>query len=205
MSSSAIHGVIGNGKDHGQTVRLNGLMNGSTYERNWVTTLGIMASLLWNVRLLYRHSSVVVSFSSVSCCTYCSHAFLIYLDSDFLQTWDLIERATIFDSSWMMSSHWLRMPPQPLLYPWTFGDIVCAYFVFCITIISFNDFLLFSQSTLPSAHRHLPLSSCPDLMNVLSVALITCPTGIWILWSAKEENWITQVHPMRMQGSTSAV
>ncbi|KAF8802683.1 cysteine proteinase [Phlegmacium glaucopus] len=43
--------------------------------------------------------------------------------SDFLDTFELIERTTIFDSSWVMSSHWLRVPPPYPNHPWTFGDL----------------------------------------------------------------------------------
>ncbi|KAF8812606.1 cysteine proteinase [Phlegmacium glaucopus] len=43
--------------------------------------------------------------------------------SDFLNTFELIARTTIFDSSWVMSSHWLWVPPQGPNPPWTFGDL----------------------------------------------------------------------------------
>lgn len=52
---------------------------------------------------------------------------LFLLDSDFLDTFELIERTTIFDSSWVMSSHWLRVPPQRPNCPWSFGDLSCDY------------------------------------------------------------------------------
>lgn len=52
--------------------------------------------------------------------TYCRFA-----DSDFLETWETIERTTIFDASWVMSSHWLCVPPKPLVHAWSYGEAVC--------------------------------------------------------------------------------
>jgi len=43
--------------------------------------------------------------------------------SDFLDTFELIERTTLFDSSWVTSSHWLRLPLQRPNHLWTFGDL----------------------------------------------------------------------------------
>lgn len=44
--------------------------------------------------------------------------------SDFLETWETIEQTTIFDSSWVMSSHWLSFPPKPLAHAWSYGEAV---------------------------------------------------------------------------------
>jgi len=52
--------------------------------------------------------------------TYCR-----FVDSDFLETWKTIERTTIFDSTWVMSSHWLCVPPKPLVHAWSHGEVVC--------------------------------------------------------------------------------
>lgn len=49
-------------------------------------------------------------------------------DADFLTTWQVIQRTRIFDSTWVMSSHWLSVPPPPLIHPWTHGKISCKGF-----------------------------------------------------------------------------
>ncbi|KAG9223634.1 hypothetical protein CCMSSC00406_0008517 [Pleurotus cornucopiae] len=43
--------------------------------------------------------------------------------SDFLDCWDQIDRTLLFDSSWLMSSQWLRVVTQPLPSAWTYGDV----------------------------------------------------------------------------------
>ncbi|KAF4570105.1 hypothetical protein EYR40_009090 [Pleurotus pulmonarius] len=43
--------------------------------------------------------------------------------SDFLDCWDQIDRTLLFDSSWLMSSQWLRVATQPLPSAWTYGDV----------------------------------------------------------------------------------
>ncbi|KDR70873.1 hypothetical protein GALMADRAFT_811973 [Galerina marginata CBS 339.88] len=44
--------------------------------------------------------------------------------SDFLETWTLIQRTTIFDRNWIMSSHWLCVPSKPIDHAWTYGDVI---------------------------------------------------------------------------------
>ncbi|KAF9529626.1 hypothetical protein CPB83DRAFT_260593 [Crepidotus variabilis] len=43
---------------------------------------------------------------------------------DFLSHWQTIQSTTLFDSSWILSSHWVHIPPHPQLHPWTFGDVI---------------------------------------------------------------------------------
>ncbi|KAF9038122.1 hypothetical protein BJ165DRAFT_1408041 [Panaeolus papilionaceus] len=43
--------------------------------------------------------------------------------SDWLATFSQIDRTIIFDSSWSMSSEWLRVPVAPPPAPWSFGDV----------------------------------------------------------------------------------
>ncbi|KJA14944.1 hypothetical protein HYPSUDRAFT_412380 [Hypholoma sublateritium FD-334 SS-4] len=43
--------------------------------------------------------------------------------ADFLKTWQVVQRTRIFDSTWVMSSHWLSVPPPPLIHPWTHGKV----------------------------------------------------------------------------------
>ncbi|KAF9480352.1 cysteine proteinase [Pholiota conissans] len=49
--------------------------------------------------------------------------------SDFLEVFGQVDRATLFDASWVMSSLWLRIPPQPSFHPWTYGD---AFYYFSL-------------------------------------------------------------------------
>ncbi|KZT43642.1 cysteine proteinase [Sistotremastrum suecicum HHB10207 ss-3] len=42
---------------------------------------------------------------------------------DFLNTWTVIVRTRIFDSSWCMSSHWLNCKPRSFPCAWDYGDI----------------------------------------------------------------------------------
>ncbi|KAF8194982.1 hypothetical protein BJ912DRAFT_1085652 [Pholiota molesta] len=49
--------------------------------------------------------------------------------SDFLSVFGQIDRATLFDASWVMSSIWLHITPQPIFHPWTYGD---AYYYFTL-------------------------------------------------------------------------
>ncbi|KAJ3515588.1 hypothetical protein NLJ89_g1665 [Agrocybe chaxingu] len=47
--------------------------------------------------------------------------------SDFLETWQKIERTRLFDSSWIMSSKWLRLAPRPAVYPLIYGDVFFTF------------------------------------------------------------------------------
>jgi len=49
------------------------------------------------------------------------------LDDDFLDAWEQIHRTVIFDSSWVMSSHWLQAQVKPLPSAWSYGDISCRF------------------------------------------------------------------------------
>ncbi|KAF8993311.1 hypothetical protein BDQ17DRAFT_1546123 [Cyathus striatus] len=42
---------------------------------------------------------------------------------DFLDCWEVIERTKLFDSDWIMASHWLRVPARPLPSAWGYGDV----------------------------------------------------------------------------------
>ncbi|KAG5637238.1 hypothetical protein H0H81_005283 [Sphagnurus paluster] len=42
---------------------------------------------------------------------------------DFLENWDRVDRTLLFDSSWTMSSIWLKVPARPLPSAWGYGDI----------------------------------------------------------------------------------
>ncbi|GLB43244.1 putative peptidase C2 family protein [Lyophyllum shimeji] len=42
---------------------------------------------------------------------------------DFLENWDQIDRTLLFDSSWAMSSQWLKVTAHPLPSAWGFGDV----------------------------------------------------------------------------------
>lgn len=168
LSSFAIRGVIMNGKDHGQMVRLNGLMNGRTYEKNWITSLEIMASLLWNV----RHHSFLFSTPHPS---FVAHSFRFRLFEDMgchRESYDIrfqLEDVLSLDDDATTAS---SLPMD------VWGYHLCVFiFRTKIHIAQGLLTLYFSQSTLRSAHHHLLSLSCPHSMNVLSVALIACHTG----------------------------
>ncbi|KAF9464916.1 hypothetical protein BDZ94DRAFT_1215779 [Collybia nuda] len=42
---------------------------------------------------------------------------------DFLSYWQCINRTLLFDSTWVMSSHWLQVPARPFESIWAFGDV----------------------------------------------------------------------------------
>ncbi|KAG6828438.1 hypothetical protein H0H92_007965 [Tricholoma furcatifolium] len=42
---------------------------------------------------------------------------------DFLENWEQVDRTVLFDSSWIMSSQWLKVTSRPLNLPWAFGDV----------------------------------------------------------------------------------
>ncbi|KAG6915708.1 hypothetical protein DXG01_010302 [Tephrocybe rancida] len=42
---------------------------------------------------------------------------------DFLETWEEIEKTTLFDSSWKMSAKWVEVVPRPPLSDWGYGDV----------------------------------------------------------------------------------
>ncbi|RDB15999.1 Calpain-9 [Hypsizygus marmoreus] len=42
---------------------------------------------------------------------------------DFLSNWDQIDRTLLFDSSWAMSSQWLKVTSRSLPSAWSFGDV----------------------------------------------------------------------------------
>jgi hypothetical protein len=74
----------------------------------WVT----MVNLSWSVSIHCK--------DGLTNPTYCR-----FVDSDFLETWETIEQTTIFDGSWVMSSHWLCVPPKLLVHAWGYGEAVC--------------------------------------------------------------------------------
>ncbi|KAG6877415.1 hypothetical protein C0993_007658 [Termitomyces sp. T159_Od127] len=47
--------------------------------------------------------------------------------SDFLDIWSQIHRTILFDSSWIMSQHWLQVPTRPLPSAWSHGDVVFTF------------------------------------------------------------------------------
>lgn len=49
---------------------------------------------------------------------------------DWLECFAQIDRTVLFDSTWVMSSQWLRVPVQPLPAAWSYGDVS---FTFSIT------------------------------------------------------------------------
>ncbi|RDB16001.1 Calpain-9 [Hypsizygus marmoreus] len=42
---------------------------------------------------------------------------------DFLANWEQIDRTLLFDSSWAMSSQWLKVTPRSYPSAWSFGDV----------------------------------------------------------------------------------
>ncbi|KAJ7589146.1 hypothetical protein C8J56DRAFT_937820 [Mycena floridula] len=42
---------------------------------------------------------------------------------DFLNCWQQIDRLMLFDSSWVMSSHWLQVQAKPMPCAWSYGDV----------------------------------------------------------------------------------
>ncbi|KAJ6621539.1 hypothetical protein B0H10DRAFT_2017728 [Mycena sp. CBHHK59/15] len=43
--------------------------------------------------------------------------------SDFLDSWDLVQRTLLFDDTWVMSSQWLQVTARSPTSAWSFGDI----------------------------------------------------------------------------------
>ncbi|TFK39591.1 hypothetical protein BDQ12DRAFT_61862 [Crucibulum laeve] len=62
---------------------------------------------------------------------------------DFLESWEEVERTRLFDSSWVMSSQWLRVPARPLPCAWSYGDVSFTFFVpepsFTVLVLSELD------------------------------------------------------------------
>jgi hypothetical protein len=51
-----------------------------------------------------------------------------FVDSDFLNVWQEIQRTIIFDDTWVMSSQWLLVSqPFPSMASWSYGDISCQF------------------------------------------------------------------------------
>ncbi|KAJ3822490.1 hypothetical protein F5880DRAFT_668451 [Lentinula raphanica] len=42
---------------------------------------------------------------------------------DFLESWEMLDRTLLFDSSWIMSFQYLHVTTKPLPTAWTFGDV----------------------------------------------------------------------------------
>ncbi|TEB36858.1 cysteine proteinase [Coprinellus micaceus] len=61
--------------------------------------------------------------------------------SDWLDCFSQIDRTLLFDSSWAMSSSWLRVPARPLPAAWSYGDVSFAFSVTRKT----NSILVLSQ------------------------------------------------------------
>lgn len=55
------------------------------------------------------------------------------LDSDFLANWEQIDRTLLFDSSWVMSSQWLKVTARPLPTAWAYGDVSCKVFFVAVS------------------------------------------------------------------------
>lgn len=51
-------------------------------------------------------------------------------DKEFLENWHVIDRTLLFDSSWAMSSQWLKVTARPLPSPWAYGDVSCLSCLF---------------------------------------------------------------------------
>jgi hypothetical protein len=49
----------------------------------------------------------------------------VFLDSDFLDNWDLVERTLIFDDTWVMANQWLQVTARAPSAAWSYGDISC--------------------------------------------------------------------------------
>ncbi|KAJ7210163.1 hypothetical protein GGX14DRAFT_451547 [Mycena pura] len=43
--------------------------------------------------------------------------------SDFLDSWEDVERTLLFDDSWVMSSQWMQFTARPAYAAWSYGDI----------------------------------------------------------------------------------
>ncbi|KAJ4485410.1 hypothetical protein J3R30DRAFT_3696750 [Lentinula aciculospora] len=48
---------------------------------------------------------------------------------DFLESWQMLDRTLLFDSSWIMSFQWLHVTAKPLPTAWTFGDVSFTFSV----------------------------------------------------------------------------
>ncbi|KAJ2914032.1 hypothetical protein MD484_g6364, partial [Candolleomyces efflorescens] len=47
--------------------------------------------------------------------------------SDFLNTWQEVQRTLIFDETWRLSSQWLFLPEKPDVAPWNYGDFSFSF------------------------------------------------------------------------------
>jgi len=47
------------------------------------------------------------------------------LDSDWLECFERIDRTILFDSSWILSSEWLRVKAKPQPSAWSYRDVSC--------------------------------------------------------------------------------
>lgn len=68
---------------------------------------------------------------------------------DFLDSWEQIHRTIIFDSSWVMSSHWLEVQVKPLPSAWSHGDVSFTFSLpkhtFAIIVLSQLDTRYFTE------------------------------------------------------------
>ncbi|KAJ8094854.1 hypothetical protein PM082_010066 [Marasmius tenuissimus] len=46
---------------------------------------------------------------------------------DFLECWDVVEKTRLFDSSWVMSSHWLHVKTRPFPSACSYGDVSFSF------------------------------------------------------------------------------
>jgi Calpain family cysteine protease len=61
-----------------------------------------------------------------------NHVYLA--DGDFLANWAQIDRVLLFDSSWVMSSQWLKVTTRDMFSAWTFGDVSCKYHLSTVNV-----------------------------------------------------------------------
>jgi len=111
----------------------------------WVNVLKELDHVFGDDREFVMGRNFFAYFPPFDSVTWFSLLFL--KDSDFVDSFGLTECATIFDSRWVMSSHWLQVPSQGPDHRWTAGDISCIYFLpyifpCCTDLIIYNfDFI----------------------------------------------------------------
>ena len=74
-------------------------------------------------------------------------------DSDFLNTWQEVQRTLIFDETWRLSSQWLFLPEKPDVAPWNYGDFSCKKFNFVRTLSLLNQSAPIVSFSLAAAAR----------------------------------------------------
>jgi len=112
-SSFVTRGAILNGLVDGRMARKNGHMSGWSFYPKSGMRSEAMANSSWSVRRFSLDS------------TESQLSLYRRLDSDWLECFERIDRTILFDSSWILSSEWLRVKAKPLPSAWSYGDVSC--------------------------------------------------------------------------------